>query len=564
MGMTRLIKMMKKYRFPWRNRLYSFGLNQYQKALKRHDPYMPDEKTIKKWNSSEWIEYQAWIYHKEFMTEQRWLALREKALSFPDPPLISVITPVYNTEPNMLEECIRSVLAQAYPHWEMCIVDDGSTREETKAMLHRYAAADQRMKVHFSVENQGICHATNQALEMAEGRYVAFLDHDDRLALDAFFCVAEATCQDRDLDVLYSDRDMLSLRGLRFMHLFKPDWSPELLFSMNYICHLMVYRTALVKIVGGIHPEFEGSQDYDLILRVMERDPKVHHIPKVLYHWRQNEQSVALNHDAKTYAYRAGVKALEHALKRRGFDGEVSELSDLWRGHYRVKLKRGDVGNAALIRLSWDDSNSYAATLKKAVDAQENAPFIVVLSEEFGEIDPDMVEEMLSWFQIPEVGMVTGKIVTTDARIVHAGMVQKSDGVPLAIFEGKSEDLPGYMAATLVVRNVMAPHPYCFAIRRSLVEELDRIDFSYQGGHCVLDLALRGAQKGFRTVYTPFARFEIADEALPKKPWCASDLSAFLNQWEHEGDPYYNHHLTLKLNDMGLSVTMDELYNLYN
>lgn len=560
---NRWVEKIKTSLLPLSRRLDVSRLTRYQKSLQENIPYIPDEETIKRWNSSEWIEYQAWIYHKEFMTRHQWLRLREKALLFSEPPLISVVTPVYNTDPGMLDECIRSVLAQAYPHWEMRIVDDGSTREETKEMLRRYGAMDRRIKVHFALENQGICHATNQALVAAKGRYVAFLDHDDRLSLDALFCVGEAICNDQTLDVVYSDRDMLSLRGLRFMHLFKPDWSPELLFSMNYICHLMVYRTALVEKVGRIHPEFEGSQDYDLILRAMEHNPKVLHIPKVLYHWRQNEQSVALNHDAKTYAYQAGVRALEHALDRRGLEGSVRELSDIWRGHYRVRLKRGVASDCDVVRLPWRDADTYMVSLKKAIMGNDikDRPFVLILSEAFGEIEPDMVEEMLSWFQIPDVGMVTGKIVTMDSRIVHAGMVQKPDGLPLFIFEGKSEALPGYMAATFVVRNVSAPHPYCFAMRRSLMEDLGGIDRSYRGGHGVVDLALRVEQEGFRTVYTPFARFA-GDDSFSITPWSDSDIPQFIEKWgDHivRGDRYYNGHLTLKLNDMGLSADIDDL-----
>ncbi|MGD9731469.1 MAG: glycosyltransferase [Desulfamplus sp.] len=530
--------------------------------------YIPDEMLLKKWASSEWIEYQAWIFHKEFMTLNQWQVIRNESINLVDPPLISVITPSYNTDPAMLRECIYSVQIQAYHNWEMCIADDGSTNQETIAVLKDFALKDSRIKVSFSDVNQGICHATNRALEMVKGEYVAFLDHDDLLAVNALFCVAQAICTNRSIDVVYSDRDMLSLRGLRFMHLFKPDWSPELLFSMNYICHLMVYRTSIIEHVGGIHHEFEGSQDYDLILRVMELKPVVYHIAKILYHWRQNEQSVALNHNAKAYAYKAGVLALTHSLKRRGLKGEVRELSDLWRGHYRVTLAPPPDESFYVIELDLDlPANEFAECILRNMESATKASYnyIIFTSKKLSG-ETGSFKEMVSWLQIPDVGFTTGKLVDNDSKIVHAGMVQKNDGYPLFIFEGASELTPGYMAATHVVRNVIAPYPYCFAIKKSLWNEMDGFDPAFKGPHALLDLALRASTEkaddnGYsgRTVYTPFAKFTLKENASveDKKLWVESDAVYFANKWRDylsKGDPYYNEHLTLRLNDMGLSI----------
>ncbi|MBF0201149.1 MAG: glycosyltransferase [Desulfamplus sp.] len=565
----------------------------------------PREQLIKQWASSEWIEYQAWIFQKEFMTLHRWMEMREISLAMEEAPLITVVTPVYNTDPADLKECLASVRLQAYHNWEMCIVDDGSTNESTLAVLRSFARDDSRIRVIFSRKNQGICGATNRAMAAAAGSYIAFLDHDDRLALDALFHVARVLVSDPGIDVVYSDRDMLSPRGLRFMHLFKPDWSPELLFSMNYICHLMVYRASLIWKVGGLRSKYEGSQDYDLILRVMEWNPRVHHISRVLYHWRQNENSVALNHDAKTYAYRAGVLALTHALERRGLKGRVSELSHLWRGHYRVELTPPGGSAFFMPALPGDiPGDAFAPALEDAVTAALRGEpaivhgegshgignhgtashgegthgtgtsshgtaaleeFIVVLSPLLSCGDKRAaLLEMISWFQIPEVGIVTGKIVTAGEKplTVHAGMVQKPDGMPLFIFDGKPESLPGYMAATFVVRNVIAPHPCCFAVRKSLWLLLRGIDSRYKGGHGVTDLALRALKNGFRTVYTPFARFEISSPEILEDIWRKSDIPFFKGRWDSLlslRDPYYNRYLTLKLVDMGLDADVGDM-----
>ncbi|MBF0112730.1 MAG: glycosyltransferase [Desulfamplus sp.] len=547
--------------------------SKYLKAEEKQDDvkYIPEEMLLKQWASSEWVEYQAWIFHKEFMTLNKWKIMRNESINLVDPPLITIITPSYNTDPAMLRECIYSVQIQSYHNWEMCIADDGSTNEDTLAILREFALEDSRIRVSFSESNQGICHATNRALDMAKGQYVAFLDHDDRLASNALFCVAQAICNNRSIDVIYSDRDMLSLRGLRFMHLFKPDWSPELLFSTNYICHFLVYRTSLVNKVGGIHHEFEGSQDYDLILRVMEMKPVVYHIAKILYHWRQNEQSVSLNHDIKAYAYKAGVLALKHAIKRRGLEGDVSEILDLWRGHYQVKLAPPSDDSICVIDLDVElPSDGFVNYISTKIDAIKDLSYsyIVFISMKLS-VDISAVQEMVSWLQISGVGLVTGKIINNDLAILHAGMVQRKNGYPLFIFEGSPESIPGYMGVTRILRNVSAPHPYCFAIKKSLWDQMDGFDPAFKGPHAVLDLALRaenerssGSGAVGRTVYTPFAKFILKEGESFDPLWIDSDAVYFANKWRDylsKGDPYYNQHLTLKLNDMGLNADVGEL-----
>ncbi len=518
---------------------------------------MPDDRLLKLWATSEWAEYQAWIFHNDFLSCGDWKQMREKSLKFKEKPLISVIIPTFNTELDMLWECIRSVQAQAYPCWEMCIVDDGSTHSATVEQLKNTAGADPRVKLFLSTKNRGICHATNIALDMASGQYLAFLDHDDRLSVAAFYYVVKAVNQDPGLDVIYSDRDMLSPRGLRFMHLFKPDYSPELLFSMNYICHLMVYRKSLVDKVGGIHPEFEGSQDYDLILRVMELTDRIHHIPKILYHWRQSDQSVALNHNVKDYAYKAGVHALKHALKRRGLNGRVSEISDLWRGHYRVHLTPPPAESVSIHYIKNSIScEKYADALKRKYAEVKEQAILVFIGADLVPVDKWALQEMVSWFQVEGIGLVTGRIIDADSRIIHAGMVQKQDGAPLAIYEGGQASDPGYIASTAVVKNVSAPHPWCFAVRRDVWEMLGGLSSDYTGPHTIIDLALRACQKGYRTVFTPFASFVDAKVTIPAMySWPEGDKKHFAMKWHDwltKGDPYYNKNLTLKLGDMGL------------
>jgi len=299
---------------------------------------VPHTYLLERWAKGEWADYQSWLDYHSLDSVTDWKDLRKQAKLIENPPKISILVPTYNTNLEFFEDLIRSVLFQTYPFWELCIVDDGSYKREFLNSLKKVSKRDSRIKVEFLNENRGICYTTNRALELADGEYVAFLDHDDRLSPDALHYMSKEIIKDREIDILYSDRDMVSPNGNRLMHLLKPDWSPETLLSMNYIFHLMIYRKELLIEIGGLRKEYEGSQDYDLILRTIDLKPIVCHVPRILYHWRQHEFSVALNLESKNYAFSAGVNALKDSLKRRGLTGDVIEIKDLPRGHYKVSL----------------------------------------------------------------------------------------------------------------------------------------------------------------------------------------------------------------------------------
>jgi len=501
----------------------------------------PTEAELRFWATSEWIEYQAWIFHHNFITLHDWQQLRDEKLSYR--PLLSVITPVFNTNPSYLHECIYSVQTQTYPNWEMCLVDDGSDNVATKEYLTTIAKTP-RLNLHIFPTNQGICKATNQAIAMAKGDYIVFLDHDDRLATDALYWVVKTLQKYPTTDIIYSDRDNLSPKGLRFMHLFKPDWSPETLLSGNYLFHMMVYRRTFLEQLQGVQIDKEGSQDYDLILRAAEKKPQVKHISKVLYHWRQHEQSVSMEHNAKEYAYIAGVQALQNSLTRRGLKAHASENNQLCRGHYRVKFEPSAI-NYQVLQL--DSLQNYATQVNDAID---NTEALVILGPTVEAIDEESIIELVAWLQI--VGIVTGKIIDNQGNLLHAGLVQRPNGIPLATYAGFPEDAPSYMAATKIARNVSSPHPACCVLKRSLWQSLDGLNTEYNGPHALLDFALRSLNIGKRIVYNPFARFTATDLQVE---W--PDVKLFANQWHNwlaQGDPYYNKYLTLKLNDMGLEL----------
>ncbi len=516
----------------------------------------PTETDLKRWASSEWIEYQAWLFHHSFISLQEWRHLRRIVKKWHKPPVISLLTPVYNTEPTWLRDCIYSVQTQVYPHWELCLVDDGSTREDTRVLLAEYSERDPRIKVVFSAQNQGICGATNQALALATGEYAGFLDHDDRLAPDALFYVAEALRDNPAIDIVYTDRDMLSPHNMRFMHLCKPDWSPETLLSGNYLFHLLVYRRSLLQSLGGVRVGFEGSQDYDLILRAAEQQPVVHHIRRVLYHWRQHPQSVALAHNAKEYAYLAGVRALQESLDRRGIQATVSENTALWRGNYRVHLP---VLATEQYQLVWlEAEQDWTAQINHACEtAAESVQYLVFILQGVAEPSPECLQELLGWLQMPNIGLVTGQIIDEAEQIKHAGLVQRQGEAPLAVYQDQPVATFGYMAVTAIVRNVSAPHPALFAMSRTLWQQLGGLNTQYQRGYGVLDFALQALQQDWRTVYTPFAQTVAQHWLETEQFWPPSECESFNARWHtwlQQGDPYYNPYLTLNLVDMGLDL----------
>ncbi|MCE2855993.1 MAG: glycosyltransferase [Ilumatobacteraceae bacterium] len=246
------------------------------------------------------------------------------------------MTPVYNTGKRVLEECIASVLDQTESDWELCLVDDCSTDPGVRKVLQRAAALDRRIRVHFRSSNGGIVAASNDGLGMALGRYVGLLDHDDVLEPDALEEVFAALTVKPDIDYLYTDEDLLGEDGKTREAFRKPDWSPERFRNQMYVCHFSVIKRELLEAVGGFRPGFDGSQDYDLMLRVTESANVIHHIPKVLYHWRIVEGSVAGDPDAKPYAYTAGENALHDHCERVGIKAIVSSSRSL-PGNYTIK-----------------------------------------------------------------------------------------------------------------------------------------------------------------------------------------------------------------------------------
>ena len=510
---------------------------------------IPAQDCFTKWNQAlknkYYLNYQIWIDKNSLTTLADWYLLQKKSYQWQSPPKITIVTPVHNTDIDVLYECIISIRAQAYPYWQFILVDDGSSNIDTLDLLKSGVCKDPRIQVYFAKQSQGISSATNLAIAKAQGDYVVFLDHDDRLALDALYLIAEEICKYPEIDIVYSDRDMISPKGKRYMYLFKPCWSPETLLAGNYIFHLMCYRRSLINQLGGLRTEFDGSQDYDLILRAAETRPQVRHIQTVLYHWRQYQNSVSLDSGAKNYAFEAGVKALNEALQRRKIAGKAVEISSLWRGNYQLDLECPEQSEIELISIANTlPVEEYTQYINQVIKAKK--PYIAITSQTLTPVNANALGQLAAWLKIEGVALASGSIITENNLIDYAGATYTKDGGLIIPYQGWPISEPGYMAVTKLTRNISAPHPFCVIIRREVWQQLNGLNTKYLGFYSLLDFALRALATDWRCVSVPQVQFITTQlDLLAHYP--EQDKQYFYKNWQDwlaTGDPYYNSNLT--------------------
>lgn len=477
-------------------------------------------------------------------------------------PFVSVLVPVYQVNPTFLQEMIESVLGQTYENWELCLVDDASIRyqEEIATLLKDYARKDKRIKYSIRKENGHICNTTNDCLAMAKGEYVALLDHDDLLTPDALYEMAVAINANPDLDIIYSDEDKVDEWGVFSDPYYKPDWSPHSLWARMYVCHLTVYRKSLVEKVGGFRVGYEGSQDYDLILRCSEKTNHIHHIPKVLYHWRSHSESTAgeTGGAAKNYCADAGHRAIKDAMQRRGLEADTGLISEqrtaIWVKPKVIGSPLVDViipsRNGAEIlstclqsifkktsyqnfKVTVVDNNSndddfftlinywkkqepsrfqvvadtrdfnFSAINNLAVK-QTKGEFILFLNNDTEVITEDWVEALLGYAQLNEVGAVGAKLLYPDDTIQHAGVVTGIGGVAgHAMKHFRSTDY-GYCSNLEMVTNYSAVTAACLMISRKKFNKVDGFEEYLQVAFNDVDFCLKLRQQGLFNVYLPF------------------------------------------------------------
>jgi GT2 family glycosyltransferase len=550
-------------------------------------------------------QYPVWLEQHRLATEGV-AGIRESFKTLKYTPSISIATPVYNIDEVWLRKAIDSVRAQIYPHWELCLVNDASTNPRVNSVLDEYAAADNRIKVKHLDRNEGIAGASNQALRLATGEFVGLLDHDDELSPDALFEIVRRLNEDPELDLLYSDEDKLELDGRRVEPFFKPDWSPDLLLSMNYITHFSVLRRSLLEEIGGFRLGYDGAQDWDLLLRFTERTGRIAHVPRILYHWRKIPGSAAASTDAKSYAYQAAQRAIEVALPRRAREGSVESI---WPGMFMVRYSLRssplvsiiiptrdrwqllqqcirsieektayrqyeiivvDNGSTEPETLQYLDSISARCNIHQypgqfnfaAINnfgaAKAQGEHLLCLNNDTQVIRPDWVTAMLEHSQQPEVGAVGAKLLYPDGRIQHAGVVVGLGGVAAHAFRHVTgEFLHSYYGFADVVRNCSAVTGACMMVSRRVFDEVGGFDEQLKVAYNDVDLCLRIRKLGYTVVYTPMALLYHHESASRGRHNPPGDEALFLRRWGDlikDGDPYYNPNLTLSYEDWSLRV----------
>ena len=497
-------------------------------------------------------EYQTWFEtHRTQAAE--FPRLREEVRAFAYEPCVSIITPVFNTPISWLEECVQSVLDQVYEKWELILVDDNSDNPKLLKALPELAARDSRIVLSRIDKRGGISGASNRGLELAEGEWIGFLDHDDVLEPDALFQHVKWLQDHRDADLIYSDEDKLTEEGLD-SPIFKPDWSPDYFLSCNYICHFTLIRAQVLEAVGGFRSEFDGAQDYDLFLRVIERTTRIDHIPRILYHWRRSRASTADNIRRKPGSLETGRLALEAHLERQAARGHVTVD---WRTHaYWIKRDLAEAKPISIIipvrdrvellarcldsitrethyapyeivivdnDSKTEEARAYLSGLKHRVlnysgpfnfsainnfaVEQTDSPWLLFLNNDTEVIDGDWLTTMAEHIQRLEVGAVGPRLLYPDDTVQHGGIVVGVGGIAEHAFRGFPAEAPGVCRQLQVTRNYSAVTGACLLTRREVFNTVrgfdeERLPVTFSD----VDLCLKIRRAGYLVVYTPFAR----------------------------------------------------------
>lgn len=551
------------------------------------------------------IDYAEWITRHENIDLK---SQQDQSKKFDYRPLISIAMPVYNVEIKWLEECIDSVINQTYDNWELCISDDASTDPKIKKCLEAYEKKEPRIKVVFRKENGHISLATNSALEIATGEFIALLDNDDELPPHALFEVVKVLNERPELDVIYSDEDKIDAEGNRFDPHFKADWSPDTLMGNNYISHLGVYRSSIVKSLGGFRKGYEGSQDYDLVLRVTEQIPEDHiyHIDKVLYHWRTIPGSTASSGEAKSYIYDSGVKALTDALNRRGIKGTVRPglISGFYEVTYEV-LQEELVSVIIPTKNGYDDlklcvdsiieKTSYPnyeiiiadngstdpkmqelfAEYKKQLDerfivelidipfnysrinnlAAEKASgkYLLFLNNDTEVIEPNWMTTMVSYAQFDRIGCVGAKLYYPDDTTQHAGVLVGIGGVAGHALNNYDRTHCGYFGRLVIDVNYLAVTAACMMVKAADFKAVNGFDETLEVAFNDVDLCLKIYELGRYNVYAhqvELYHFESKsrgyEDTPAKQKRFAGEIKKMQDKWPAyiAHDPFYNDNLT--------------------
>ena len=463
-------------------------------------------------------------------------------------PLFSILVPVYNVKKEQLIECIESVQKQTYKNWELCLVDDASTIPEVHETLKRYEGKE-KIKIHYRAENGHISRTTNDGLSMAEGEYIGLLDCDDVLAPNALFEMAKKLNENNKLDFIYSDEDLITEDGKkRFAPQFKSDWCPDTFLSCMYTNHFSIFRKSIAQKIGGYRIGFEGSQDYDFVLRFTEETREIAHIDKILYHWRAREESVASNPETKMYAYEAAMNAKKEALIRRGWNGEVEYLPQVYQSRIIYHYDKEPL--VSIIIPSKDHSDYFARCVEGicektgyknieiiAVDngsgqkekqiyqqicnkynvkyiyekmefnfskmcnigaENANGDYLLFLNDDIEVIDTKWLSRMVGHAMLPHIGAVGAKLYYPNQKTIqHIGVINRIIG-PEHFWGKKPEDETGYRM--LFEHNYAAVTGACLLVERKKYDLVQGWNEQFPVAYNDIDLCFKLVEQGFYNV----------------------------------------------------------------
>lgn len=537
-------------------------------------------------------EYNKWI--NKYEKEEEVKELKYK-------PLISILIPVYNIGKKYLDECVESILNQTYDKFEICLVDDASTNEETKKALKELESKDERIRVKYRKENGHISRATNDALKMAKGEFVSLVDDDDLLARNALYEVVKALNNDRKLDFIYSDEDKLNKQGKRCDPNFKPDFSPDTLLSLNYICHLTTIRKSLVEKVGGFEAGLEGAQDYDLFLKCTEQTKKIYHIPKILYHWRMVEGSTSMVIDNKSYAVEKGRQAILNAMKRRKIDADVriDEKTTYYIVDYKIKkeplvsiiIPTKDFADVTRICLKSlyskttyknyevilvNNNSEKEETFKlfdeykekyknfRVIDAnyefnyakinndavkEAKGEYICLLNNDTEVITPEWLTNLVSYAMQNHVGCVGPKLYYPDTTIQHGGVIMGLGGVASHAYIGSPKSDCGDYGRLRVPYDYAGVTAACLVVKKSKYLEVNCLEEYLKVAYNDIDFDLKILDKGYYNVFVPMSElyhYESKsrgyDTTSEKYKRFKIEADYMFKKWDKyiKNDPFYN------------------------
>lgn len=533
-------------------------------------------------------------------------------------PLISIVIPVYNVDPKWLDICLESITNQYYQNWQICIHDDCSTKAETLECLKKWEKTyPEKIKISFGKENRKIAGATNAAIQMATGEFVALMDNDDELTKDALFEVVSALNKDKSLDFIYSDEDKIETDGSFVEPHFKSDFNLDMLLATNYISHLAAIRKSVGDNIGWFRDGFDGSQDHDLYLRLIDQTRKIYHIPKVLYHWRKIPGSTSSDYEIKSNAWNASKKALEDYLNRNNIIGTVEK--GIWEGTFRIQREITDENMVSIIipfkdkvdllkvlipsifektlysnfeillvsnnsekEETFEYVNKVTKENKKIQFFEYNTPFnyseinnwavsktkgeyLLFLNNDMEVITEGWLTELLQHVQRPEVGAAGAKLLYKDKTVQHAGVVVGIGGVAAHIHRLIHENYPGYYGRAAITQNLSACTGACLMVKKEAFirsggfdEENLKVAFND------IDLCLKIREVGYLIVYTPYTKLfhyesisRGKDDTLEKWNRFEEEVYYFQDRWANvlnKGDEYYNKNLSIT--DTNFSINM--------